>query len=77
MVGVISREAAVQANSIALHLRAMLTQRRRPLKLRSLAFSLYQEMRELFRRLAARAEGIARLSHRLLLIMNLLFSHIY
>lgn len=38
MVGVISREAAVQANSIALHLRAMLTQRRRPLKQRSLAF---------------------------------------
>jgi len=60
MVGVISREAAVQANSIALHLRAMLTERRRPLKPRSLAF-LSKEMRELFQRLAARAEGIAHL----------------
>jgi hypothetical protein len=77
MVGVISREAAVQANSIALLLRAMLTQRRRPLKLGGLALSLYQEMRELFQGLAARAEAIARLSHRLLLITNLLFSHIY
>ena len=81
MVGVISREAAVQANSIALHLSPYVSAAFKPrspaAKRRSLAFSLHQEMRELFQASRPCAEGIARLSHRLLLITSLLFSHIY